>query len=162
MTTAMMIIVLAVAALVVVFAVRFLLRTRSGVAVMPLTVKGLGVIGYDKTVMARIEAERIALDLAEIHKEVVTTLWNIYGLRKICVVNKLKLDTTYYKPAEWTGIVARHMTVNPDRPKHRTHFAEEIHNLFRMEMYGIEHVYQPISGGDRVKREQAQEFCRGV
>jgi hypothetical protein len=162
MTTAMMIIVLAVAALVVVFAVRFLLRKRSGVAVMPLTVNGLGVIGYDSERMSRGEAERIALDLAEIRKEVVTTLWDIYGLRKICAVNKLKLDIHYHKPAEWTGIAARHMTVNPTRPKHRPHFAEEIHNLFRFEMYGIEHVYATMDEADHAKREEAQEFCRGV
>jgi len=157
-----LIIILTVVAAVVVLAVRFMLRKRSGPAVMPLVVDGLGLIGFDKTVMARVRAEQIALDLAEIHLMVVTKLEHIYGGAQKCHVNKLKLDDDFYKPAEWTGIHARHMTVNPTRPKHRAHFAEELHNLFRVEMYGIEHVYKPVDKTDAKKRELAQEFCRSI
>lgn len=160
--TAMMIIVLAVAALVVVLAVRFMLRKRQGPAQMPLTVKGLGVIGYDKTVMARIEAERIALDLASIRTKVAARMEYIYEETKICAVNKLRLDIHYHKPAEWTGIAARHMTVNPTRSPFRAHFAEEIHNLYRMLAFGMEHIYKPVNDADHAKREEAQEFCRGI
>jgi hypothetical protein len=162
MTTAMMIIVLAVAALVVVLAVRFLLRKRSGVAVMPLTVKGLGVVGYDKTVMTRVEAERIARDLADIRQRVSARMEYIYGETKICMVTQLILDIHAEKRANWTGIVKRHMVVNPTMPWFRAHFAEEIHNLYRMLAFGIEHVYKPVDEADRVKREEAQEFCRGI
>ena len=162
MSTAMMILCILAGLVPVVLAIRFMLNRRRGPAEIPLTVKGLGVIGYDKSVMARVEAERIALDLAEIRKEVVTTLWNIYPLRKTCLINKLKLDIHYHKPAEWTRIAARHLVVNPTRPPHRAHFAEEIHNLYRMLAFGIEHIYEPISEADRVKREEAQEFCRNI
>jgi hypothetical protein len=162
MTTTMMIVVLIVAVVPLVLGVRFMLRKRSGPAELPLTVKGLGVIGYDKTVMTRIEAERIALDLASIRQKVAARMEYIYGETKICVVNQLKLDTTFYKPAEWIGIVARSMTVNPTRPRHRTHFAEEIHNLYRMLAFGIKHRYEPVDDADHAKREEAQEFCRGI
>ncbi len=161
MSTAMMIAVLAIASVTVVFGVRFLLNRRRGPAQMPLTVKGFGTVGYDKAVMSRAEAERIALDLASIHAKVITKLAHIYGEQHECAVVRLKLDTNYHKPAEWTGIHARHMTVNPARPKHRSHFAEEINNLFRVEMYGFPFRYSPMDDDDERKREIAQEFCRG-
>ena len=162
MPTAMMIIVLAVAAVVVVLGGRVMLRTRSGSPVMPLVVKGLGVIGYDKAVMSRVEAERIAADLVVIRGKVLAKLEYIYGERRECAISKLKLDIHYHKPAEWPAWPTRLLVVNPTRPPFRAHFAEEIHNLYRMLAFGIEHIYEPISEADRAKREEAQEFCRNI
>ena len=162
MSTFSLIIILAAVVAVVAWAVRFVLRKRGGPTVLPLVVDGLGIIGYDKTVMTRWEAGNIVSDLVIIRTKVLAKFEHIYGGAQKCHVNKLKLDDDFYKPAEWTGIHARHMTVNPTRPEHRAHFAEELHNLFRVEMYGIEHVYKPVDKKDARKRELAQEFCRGV
>jgi hypothetical protein len=162
MSTAMMIVVLAVAALVVVLGVRFMLRKRSGPAQMPLTVKGLGIVGYDKTVMTRVAAEVIAHDLADIRTKVAARMEYIYEETKICAVTQLILDIHAEKRANWTGIAKRHMTVNPTIPGFRTHFAEEIHNLYRMLAFGMEHIYEPVDDADHARREEAQEFCRGI
>jgi len=155
------IILIVIAVGVVVLGVRVMMR-RSAAATMPLTVKGLGVVGYDRSVMARVEAERIALDLARIRTKVAARMEYIYGETKICQVNQLKIDIHYHKPAEWTGIAKRHMTVNSTRPPFRAHFSEEIHNLYRMLAFGMEHIYEPVDGADNAKREEAQEFCRTI
>ncbi len=159
-TTAILATIAAVA--VCVGAVLWFRSKQSNKAEMPLTVDGAGVVGYDRTVMARVEAERIARDLAGIRTRVEAKLEYIYGERHECSINQLTLDIHYHKPAEWTGIVARHMTVNPTRPKYRTHAAEEFHNLYRMLAFGINNIYTPMDDDDYRHREAAQAFTRSI
>lgn len=146
----------------VVGAVLWFRSRKDGNAEMPLTVYGVGVVGYDKSVMDRTEAQQIAADLARVRVKVLAKLEHIYGERHECAVDALKLDIHYPKPAAWPEWPARLLVVNSTRQPYRAHFAEEIHNLFRIEMWGYPHRYESVDENDRVRREEAQEFCRGI
>ena len=129
---------------------------------MPLTIPGFALIGYNHDLMTREQARMKAEELKIIRDKVLPNLRRIYNRQDgNCSINKLVLDPEFYKAAEWSGIHARTLWVNPTKPKHRSHFAEELHSRFRIDIHGDAHRYEPVDGLDRVRREQAQSFCRG-
>ena len=134
---------------------------RRGVGRDPLVVHGM-IVGYNDKQMTRGEATATAEDLFAVRMKVAARLEFIYGERRACEINRLTLDIHDAKMAEWTRIANRCMTVNPTRPGYRAHFAEEIHNLYRMLAFGMENIYKPVNIADHVRREEAQEFCRNV
>ena len=133
---------------------------KSGNAELPLYIEGFALIGFDKNQMTRTQARLKAEDLESIRDAVLIGLHRIYGIQGDCVINKLILDNGFYKAAEWSKVHARILWVNPTKPKHRSHFAEEIHTCFRIGLFGDAHRYEPVDEQDRIKREEAQSFCR--
>jgi hypothetical protein len=112
--------------------------------------------------MTDAEARLIAADLRTLRIAAIAEATRIYGESSTCRIDTVTLDETYHKPAEWTHINARKLTVNPANPKYRAHFCEEIHNLYRMERFGLPHIYQPLDDTDRANREWMQSWCRCV
>jgi hypothetical protein len=150
-----------VAFAVVCIALVLWMRSRkSEPAVMPLTVKGLGIIGWHRDYLTRADAVKICGELTKIRAKVIPALNRIYGIKRPCVIEKLIIDPTYPKPAEWSAVHAGILCVNPSKPLHRSHFAEELHNQYRREIYGANHIYEPISQQDRLNREAIQQLCR--
>jgi hypothetical protein len=135
-------------------------KNRPTTSRMPLTVPGVGTVGYSKDYLTRDAAEAIARELAGIRSTALIILHQIYHGGSNCFINKLILDPNYHKPAEWKAIHERHLMINPTRDEYRAHFAEEIHNLYRLEMHGFPHIYKPTSRGDRADREMAQAAMR--
>lgn len=126
-----------------------------------LAAYGFGAVLYDDEQMSQDQAVMVVNRLRIIRTEVMVELRRIYGKDATCNIDTLTLDTGYYKAAEWTGINARKLTVNPIHPKYKSHFAEEIHNCYRLEKFGPDHIYKPIHEADAFLREEAQAFCRG-
>ena len=127
---------------------------------MPLYIEGFALIGYNHDLLTRNQARLKAEELDRIYDAVLEELQRIYEVEGDCVINTVVLNPEFYKAAEWSGIHARTLWVNPTKLKHRSHFAEELHSRFRIGLYGDAHRYEPLDGLDRVRREQAQAFCR--
>ena len=127
---------------------------------LPLYIAGFALIGYNKEQMTREQARLKAEDLHSIYIAVVEQLGKIYGKSSPCQINKLIFDNEFHKATEWSKVHARVLWVNPTRAKHRSHFAEEVHNRFRADVFGDAHIYKPIGTVDAAMRESAQEFCR--
>ena len=128
---------------------------------MPLYIEGFALIGYNHDLLTRNQARLKAEELDRIRDAVLEELQRIYEVDGDCVINTVVLDPEFYKPAEWSKVHARVLWVNPTKRKHRSHFAEEIHNCFRIGQFGDAHRYEPVDDHDAAMREQAQSFCRG-
>ncbi len=133
---------------------------KSPDSILPLVIFGFAVIGFNPKQMTREQAKHKAEELQDISDELLPELAYIYGEPSLCSINKLILDTDFYKAAEWRRFHARVLWVNPLRPAHRAHFAEELHNRFRADIYGDAHRYLPRDEADRIRREKAQAVCR--
>jgi hypothetical protein len=127
-----------------------------------IPVERFALVRYRPSHFSEKTARNKAAELRSLRVLVLAELQRIYGESARCHIETLTLDLEHTKPAEWTHIVARKLTVNPRFGKHRAHFAEEIHNLYRLERFGMLHIYKPVNAEDGQRRELAQEFCRGV
>ena len=135
---------------------------KSGEAWRTEAVSKFAVLRWRPSHLSAADAKAKAEDLRTLRISVISELTRIYGESSACNIDTLTLDCEHPKPAEWTHIHARKLAVNPRFSKHRAHFAEEIHNLYRVERFGFLHRYKPIDAEDHRKRELAQEFCRGL
>ena len=129
---------------------------------MPLVIYGFAIVGFNPKKIKREYAKAKAIELQSIRDELLPKLAYIYQEPSLCGINKLIIDTDGIKPAEWLLFHSRVLSVNPMMPKHRAHFAEELHNRFRADIYGDAHRYLPINARDRRRREKAQDICRRV
>jgi hypothetical protein len=159
-STATLVILVVIGLAVVALAVKLIAKGKAKKPELPLQAPGILVVRYPLLEMPRSQAERIANELAAIRVAVIAQCRRVYKRPCTAVIESLTLNPKYHKPAEWTGIVAGRLTVNPTSSKHRSHFAEEIHNKCRSEAFGLDNIYDPINQQDKWNREAIQQFCR--
>jgi len=124
---------------------------------------GFAAVVYDREETTDKEAAKIVDVLKDLRASAMAKLSEIYDVPKArCSIDQLMIDKEYPKAAEWTRVVGRKLVVNPTKPEYLGHFCEEMHNVFRLEQFGMKHIYEPIDKEDRKRRELAQQAMKDL